>query len=256
MAPVMSARRTSVTGNKITLALMKKMEDMRGADGAVKYPSLNKVLLKFEKIERVLLKVHEIFDSFDVDQSGGIDLNELATAMVKMGHECTEQEVQELFDQANVDGKAEKGSGQQVLDKREFMLCLAIGHVIGIIPQIASADSRAAVAEPATVKSVDPADKHLGDDVLEGSSREIHDVMQLIVETYLIFDPSGSGIIQKSDLPKTCDKLGKKGEGGRNPLLSEDRWKEMDWDKNNCITFEEFVFSFHTWVMLENDGGD
>ena len=52
MAPVMSSRRTSVTGNKITQALIKKIEDMRGSDGEVKYPSLNKVLLKFEKIER------------------------------------------------------------------------------------------------------------------------------------------------------------------------------------------------------------
>ena len=80
--------------------------------------------------------------------------------------------------------------------------------------------------------------------------------MQLIVETYLIFDRAGTGLIRKKDLPKTCDELGRKGEGGSNPLLSEERWKEMDWDKNNCITFEEFVFSFHTWVMSGEDDGD
>lgn len=66
-------------------------------------------------------------------------------------------------------------------------------------------------------------------------------------------DRTGSGYIRKELLPKAVDELGKKGEGGSNPLLSEERWKEMDWDKNNCITFEEFVFSFHTWVM--DDGG-
>ena len=48
---------------------------------------------------RVLLKVHSIFDSFDIDKSGGIDISEIATAMVKMGHECAEQEVKELFAQ-------------------------------------------------------------------------------------------------------------------------------------------------------------
>jgi len=243
-------RRNSITGNKITLALIKKIEGMRGPDGVIKYPSLNKVLLKFAKIERVLKKIHMIFDSFDVDKSGGIDLNELADAMVKMGHECSEEEVMDLFNQANVDGAAEKDTGQQVLDKREFMLCLAIGYVIGIIPLIASPKG-ASVAQPATVQAIDSADLHLGDDVLEGSSQEIHDVMQLIVETYLIFDRNATGFIQKGLLPKTVDELGRKGEGGSNPLLSEDRWKEMDWDQNGCITFEEFVFSFQKWVITD-----
>ena len=78
-------------------------------------------------------------------------------------------------------------------------------------------------------------------------------MMQVIVETYLIFDKTGSGLIHKRDLPKTVDELGKKGEGGSNPLLSSERWQEMDWDKNNCIAFEEFVFSFHTWVMSSDE---
>lgn len=50
-------------------------------------------------IPRVLLKIHAVFDSFDVDKSGGIDMSEFANAMVKMGHECSEVEVRELFDQ-------------------------------------------------------------------------------------------------------------------------------------------------------------
>ena len=99
--------------------------------------------------------------------------------------------------QANVDGAADIGTGQQVLDKREFMLCLAIGYVIGIIPLISSpkssvgasaASASVSVAQPAAVEAIDSVDLRLGDDVLEGSSQEIHDVMQIIVETYLIFD--------------------------------------------------------------------
>lgn len=43
---------TALHHTQITQALIKKMEGMRGTDGQVKYPSLNKVLLKFTKIER------------------------------------------------------------------------------------------------------------------------------------------------------------------------------------------------------------
>lgn len=38
------------------------------------------------------------------------------------------------------------------------------------------------------------------------------------------------------------------GKNHGNVLLSVDRWNEMDWDHNGFITFEEFVFSFYSWV--------
>ena len=35
---------------------------------------------------------------------------------------------------------------------------------------------------------------------------------------------------------------------GTSAFLSQDRWDEMDWDKDETISFEEFVFAFYAWV--------
>mmetsp|Transcript_5426 Transcript_5426/g.9750 ORF Transcript_5426/g.9750 Transcript_5426/m.9750 type:complete len:103 (-) Transcript_5426:203-511(-) len=37
-------------------------------------------------------------------------------------------------------------------------------------------------------------------------------------------------------------------------LLSRDRWKELDWDSDGFITYQEFIFTFVKWVAsLSND---
>jgi len=35
---------------------------------------------------------------------------------------------------------------------------------------------------------------------------------------------------------------------GSDVFLNEDRWKELDWDQNGVIDFEEFVFAFSEWI--------
>ena len=43
--------------------------------------------------------------------------------------------------------------------------------------------------------------------------------------------------------------FGEKGGG----MLSQQRWKEMDWDSDGSIDFGEFVFTFSGWIDLEED---
>jgi hypothetical protein len=43
-----------------------------------------------------------------------------------------------------------------------------------------------------------------------------------------------------------CGGLG--ATDGKNGLLSEDRWKELDWDNDGCITFKEFIAAMYEWV--------
>ena len=37
----------------------------------------------------------------------------------------------------------------------------------------------------------------------------------------------------------------------KNTKVNEERWKEMDWDKNGSISFAEFCFAFTGWVSVE-----
>ena len=46
-----------------------------------------------------------------------------------------------------------------------------------------------------------------------------------------------------------CATFGEKGGG----LLSEQRWKEMDWDSDGSIDFGEFVITFSGWIDMEED---
>ena len=36
-------------------------------------------------------------------------------------------------------------------------------------------------------------------------------------------------------------------------FLTDSRMSEMDWQKDGVITFKEWVFSFESWVGLDDD---
>ena len=40
----------------------------------------------------------------------------------------------------------------------------------------------------------------------------------------------------------------KNNAGADTALLSEERWQEMDWDKDGTITFKEFLSAMYEWV--------
>ena len=56
-----------------------------------------------------------------------------------------------------------------------------------------------------------------------------------------------------------------KGQGGRRAsfgpgsassvtsLISEDRWNEMDWNRNGEIDFSDFVIGFSKWVVCDDE---
>lgn len=79
-----------------------------------------------------------------------------------------------------------------------------------------------------------------------------------VVETYIMFDEDGSGTIDRKEVMAMITERKGGGscrvrcdsrvllcadcvcccQGARTALLSEDRWQEMDWDKDGCITFK------------------
>lgn len=49
-------------------------------------------------------KMNAIFAKFDVDASGEITVNNLKDAFTKLGHEITDQEIEEIFREHDVNG--------------------------------------------------------------------------------------------------------------------------------------------------------
>ena len=37
-------------------------------------------------------------------------------------------------------------------------------------------------------------------------------------------------------------------------ILSEDRWKELDWDGDGQISFREFIWAFQSWISNDGEG--
>jgi len=87
--------------------------------------------------------------------------------------------------------------------------------------------------------------------LLQAGGADIQDVINQIIEAYLIFDTNGRGFIRKAELASIMQE---QGASNSNSLLSSDRWNEMDWDRNGAVSFEEFVASFYSWVADEEAG--
>lgn len=85
-----------------------------------------------------------------------------------------------------------------------------------------------------------------------GRSNDIHYLVHWVVAAYLIFDTDCIGSISRANV-KQMQTSGTAGDGA-DIFLNEDRWKELDWDKNGVIDFEEFVFAFSEWIK-DFDGG-
>lgn len=67
----------------------------------------------------------------------------------------------------------------------------------------------------------------------------------------MIFDKEGEGFIRKTSVEKILEESGHKEGGGH--ALSDQRWSEMDWDRHGTIDFGEFVFTFSSWVDVDEE---
>lgn len=238
--------------------------------------SFDKLLLKFPSIEAALDKINAVFDAADVNHDGRLSLDEFRQAMGRLSVVLGDEEVVELFHASDMEIDNE-------LSKREFLVCLAMGFMIDAVPALNACPDEAAPAtsEPPSTDGPAPAssDSPSTDEAAPPSTdapdptpspspsltptagmrrtfsqlkdSAISDAMMLITRTYLMFDQDGKGWIDKNELQTVLEEHAKAGGGKHNPLASKDRWREMDWDQNSCITFQEFVFSFYTWINPE-----
>lgn len=222
--------RLSTTETKLKQALLKKK--MEGAISEKKI-SFEKILLKFDKMREVVGYVKKVFEHFATD--GKLDHKGLETTMKRLGVDLPLDDLLDMFDFIDV---------QEVnaVSLKEFLVALTIGQVLDIIPALSvAADDGSSKKVPIIRRSFSG---------FLGHNSEIKEMLHLIVEAYLIFDPDGVGYIERSGIEKMLEEHGANNGSSSNAMLSQQRWDEMDWDANGTIDFAEFVYAFSSWVDI------
>ena len=71
----------------------------------------------------------------------------------------------------------------------------------------------------------------------------------VVVDAYIFFDKDASGTIRWDELTMIWE--GKNAADKNSKFLNQERWKELDWDQNGTITFQEFLLAFQSWIGVE-----
>jgi len=218
--------------DKRIIAALLEIHEKNKSSGKKAATSLNKVVLNFPKIQKTFSGLRKVFEDADTDGNGSLDHGELKTIMSKLNTQVNDDEVKQIFQEADV-----YADGQ--INFKEFLTCLAVGYVLKIIPELKDTKSSRNLSVEEYL--VDP--------------KNCAKSFSLATEMYLTFDTTCSGTISLTDMEKAFGNVDESGSKTKktasNPLsdmLTSERWKEMDWDDDGHITYQEFIYTFVQWV--------
>lgn len=214
------------TSSRIIQVLAKKKGEVDKNGQPV---SFEKILLKFEKLRAVVAYVKAVFREQSKGASG-LNFEGLKEALRILHGPMERQEIADLFEFVDLDDS-------KVIEFKEFLVALTVGHVLNILPHSAAEGSSLRQVNLVQVQG------------LTCKAEDIDVVLNLIVSAYLLFDPKGLGHIDRNSVTHMISES----KGKKNAMLSESRWSEMDWDANGSIDFPEFVQAFSTWVDLDEE---
>lgn len=255
-----SKARLSVTISRLERALAKKRIEIKeeaekpitttsGAHGHKGGPkTLASIIMKFRKLKHALDLVKTAFLA-NATPDGTLNFKGLMDSMTMVHGHMTEEEVRTVFDFVDLDESLS-------ISMKEFLVALCVGYCLEDVPILDETKTnehhqklpvRSSSAKVISTKSA--ASIH----------DEVSTMLDLIIHAYILFDPDGKGVIEKQAL---ANVLGNQQSGGASAttksthtggMVTENKWNEMDWDANGFIDFAEFVFSFASWVDLDEE---
>ena len=151
------------------------------------------------------------------------------------GSPPSEEEVKEIFNFADLHEDVR-------INLKEFVVALTLGVVLD---SINFGKEKVQLA---------PSPRRLSMSSFFGHPKEVYDMLRLIVSAYLLFDINGDSCIYKENVTKLLEEGGPSGSGQNSNygMLSQERWKELDWDMNGTIDLAEFVNAFTLWVDMDD----
>ena len=239
-------KKYSAFDERITTALQKYKKLTNSTDDSAvpkseRVNSFNQVLTRSNRIRKSLQHIRSVFARFDVDQSNSIDRQELTAALQILGNgvAISAEDIEKVFNEADIEQN-------QKLSLKEFIVCLLLGYLLGQIKlNVAVEESKESVAAAASTGS---------EDVFEGHAKEIQFAFNNIIGCYLLFDVDASGDLSRDEVMKQLhDKSGAFKDRGAQKMMSEERWKELDWDGDGHITFREFAWAMQNWISQDDE---
>ncbi|XP_076942551.1 putative calcium-binding protein CML21 isoform X1 [Bidens hawaiensis] len=178
--------------------------------------SINRIILKFPKIDENLRKCKVIFEQFDEDKSGAIDLKELKHCFEKLQVKFTNEEINEIFKTCDL-------NDDMGISFNEFIVLLCLVYLLKEDGAATQCKSRMGIPD------------------LEAT-------FETLVESFVFLDSNKDGHVSKNEMICAIEET-KQSDG---PIALK-RFEEMDWDKNGTVNFKEFLFAFTRWVGFDDD---
>ena len=240
------ANSKSATETRLDKAILKKREQLKYANQPVKTPggkekpgqtlTLEAIIMKFRKVKHAIELIKTTFTS-NAQEDGSLNIDGLVRAMNVLHGSMTIEDIKHLFEFVDLDES-------KSISLKEFLVAMTVGHCLDLVPAVVKNADGTQTTEIVT--------GHLND--------EIAVMLDLIVSAWILFDPDGKGFLVRSSIDNILGvhdgnhaKSKGNGSGGGGGFLSQEKWNEMDWDSNGTIDFAEFVFSFASWVDLDED---
>ena len=211
---------------KIKLALQATIEEQK----AQAHPmTLERILLKFDKLQDVLGYVKDVFTGL-ADGSEGLGPADLEKALKNLKGSSSPEEGKDIFHMSDFEQN-------RLVDLKEFMVALTIAIAL---EKVNFGTEKVQLAPSPRRQSISS---------FFGHPREVYSMLRLIISAYLLFDPEGKGYINRDQVGEMLKESGSKGD---NSMLSNERWAELDWDKDGTIDLAEFINAFTRWVDVDN----
>ena len=191
---------------------------------------------------------------------------ELQAALVGLGALPSDHDVDVMFHGSHM-------THSSSMAFQHFLLCLCLASILRLIPVVphgcvlvtqahkdrlththlpASPPPGTAVEEHKAPEGEAPA--HAAEEPTAMKGRKLVDALHHAVEAYILFDEDGSGTIDRAEVMHTIREKNSSSAGeSASGLLSEDRWKELDWDSDGTIRFKQLLLALMKWEDVKDD---
>jgi hypothetical protein len=164
--------RNLAINEKIKEALKLKIEEQKKLEHPI---TLERILLKFDKLNDVLGYVKDVFDQLSPDGCP-LGADDLYKALQMLKGRSSKEEVDNIFHFSDLEQNTK-------VNLKEFVVALTVAIVLGNVDFGTEKVKLAASPRRASISS------------FFGHPKEVYEMLQLIISAYLIFDTQGVGYV-------------------------------------------------------------